>query len=406
MKIRAITVFTDIAPDDSETSLARAATFLHAASYAFQQAGIVVQSRRVATQPFPRMNNPRGPAGVPALASRLREESASYGIDHVAIGPVAAGDDPDYVDAIPDVFRAASGVFASIEIAHPDQGIDLDLLRHTAHIVREVSTITPDGSSNQYLAALANCEPGVPFFPAAYHGGGPARFALALEAADLATAAFQNADTPAEAWQRLTDLITQSANRLLPIAGQLAEEYSIAFGGLDFSLAPFPGQATSLGGAMECLGVTAGGAGTVGAASIVMNAIEAATFPRCGFNGLMLPVLEDSILGERFGEGALKINDLLLYSAICGTGLDCIPLPGDVPEDVLTAILLDVGALALRLSKPLTARLMPIPGKIAGDPVAFPDFEYFAPSRVVAPPTGLSMGALSSRSTFVVKPRG
>jgi uncharacterized protein len=405
MKIRAITVFSDVQPADSETALARAATFLHAASYAFQQAGIAVQSRRVATQPFPRMSHSRGPAGIPGLAARLCEEGNSYGVDYISLGPVAAGDDPDYVDAIPDMIRAANGVFASIEIAHSEHGIDLDLLRHSAHVIREVSALTPDGLCGMKLAALANCGPGSPYFPAAYHGGGPARFALALEAADLATRAFQDADSPAVARQRLTEHIDAAAGQLVPIAQQLAEEYGLGFGGLDFSLAPYPGEMTSLAAAMECLGVTAGGAGLVGAAAIVMNAVEAATFPRCGFSGLMLPVLEDSVLSQRFSDGTLGINDLLLYSAVCGTGLDCIPLPGDVPEGVIAAILLDVAALALRLDKPLTARLLPIPGKVAGDPVDFPHNEYVAPSRVIAAPTGLSAGALSSQSAFTVKPR-
>jgi len=79
----------------------------------------------------------------------------------------------------------------------------------------------------------------------------------------------------------------------------------------------------------------------------------------------------------------LGVRDLLLYSAVCGTGLDTLPLPGQTTEEQLYAVLLDVAALAVRLNKPLTARLMPIPGKKAGDAVAF-DFPYFAPSRVLA----------------------
>jgi uncharacterized protein len=61
--------------------------------------------------------------------------------------------------------------------------------------------------------------------------------------------------------------------------------------------------------------------------------------------------------------------------------------------------------LALRLDKPLTARLMPLPGKAAGDPVDLTSYEFFVPSRVLAPPAGLSIGPLSSRSAFIVKPR-
>jgi len=405
MKIRAITVFIDVHPNDTETPLARAATFLHAATYAFQQAGIAVETRRVATQPFPRMRHSRGPVGIPDLAVRLHEECATYGIDYLSLGPVSASDDPDYVDALPDILRAATDVFASIDIASAVQGIDLGLLRHAAHVIRDVSTITSDGLSNLYLAAAANCEPNVPFFPIAYHGGGSAQFALAIEAADLVIAAFDGAATPDEARDGLTASIDAAARDLCYVAEALSNDHHLAFNGLDFSLAPYPGEETSLAAGMERLGVVAGGGGMIGAAALVMNAVEAASFPRCGFSGLMLPVLEDTILGQRVAEDALRVNDLLLYSAICGTGLDCIPLPGDVSEESLTAILLDVAALSLRLDKPLTARLMPMPGKVVGDPVAFPHFAYFVPSKVMAPPAGVSAGALAGSSTFKITPR-
>ena len=96
----------------------------------------------------------------------------------------------------------------------------------------------------------------------------------------------------------------------------------------------------------------------------------------------MLPVLEDATLAARSREGLFTVNDLLLYSAVCGTGLDTVPLPGDVSEEELAGILLDVATLALRLDKPLTARLMPIPGAKAGDLTEF-DFPYFANGRVL-----------------------
>jgi uncharacterized protein (UPF0210 family) len=97
----------------------------------------------------------------------------------------------------------------------------------------------------------------------------------------------------------------------------------------------------------------------------------------------MQPVLEDSVLARRAAEGTLTIKDALLYSAVCGTGLDTIPLPGDTTSEQLVPLLLDLSALALRLDKPLTARLMPIPGKKAGDETNF-DFAFFAQSKVMA----------------------
>ncbi|HEX9617658.1 MAG TPA: DUF711 family protein, partial [Anaerolineales bacterium] len=96
--------------------------------------------------------------------------------------------------------------------------------------------------------------------------------------------------------------------------------------------------------------------------------------------------------------------DLLLYSAVCGTGLDTVPLPGDVTVGQLQAILLDLAALAQRLEKPLTARLMPIPGKAAGEDTGF-DFAYFANSRVLsvrAEPLG---GLLAGDETWQLRSR-
>ncbi len=110
----------------------------------------------------------------------------------------------------------------------------------------------------------------------------------------------------------------------------------------------------------------------------------------------MMPVLEDSVLAQRVAEGLFTVNDLLLYSTICGTGLDTVPLPGDVSEAELAGILLDVAALATALGKPLTARLFPVPGKRAGDEANF-DFPFFVPSRVLAT-KGHGAAALISRA--------
>ena len=93
-----------------------------------------------------------------------------------------------------------------------------------------------------------------------------------------------------------------------------------------------------------------------------------------------------------------------MCSAVCGTGLDTIPLPGDVAEDQLAAILVDMGALALRLDKQLTARLMPLPGKKAGDLTSF-EFEYFANSRVLAAPPSRLTHLLAGDDTLDIHPR-
>jgi len=96
----------------------------------------------------------------------------------------------------------------------------------------------------------------------------------------------------------------------------------------------------------------------------------------------MLPVLEDSVLAARSVEGSFSIKDLLMYSAVCGTGLDTVPLPGDITVDEIEPLLMDIAALSLRLNKPLTARLMPIPNLKSGEMTQF-DFDFFKNGKIL-----------------------
>jgi uncharacterized protein (UPF0210 family) len=195
------------------------------------------------------------------------------------------------------------------------------------------------------------------------------------------------------------------AKKLEAIAVKTAKTYGVKFQGIDFTLAPFPEKEKSLGYALEQLGLPAlGYYGSLAAAAFLTDTLDRANFKRTGFNGLMLPLLEDATLAERAEQGILSVKDLLMYSAVCGTGLDTIPLPGDTTVEALQAVLLDMAALSSRLAKPLTARLMPIPGLNAGDDTGF-DFEYFANSKVLALPAKPLTGLLAGNETISIKPR-
>ncbi|MBN1580688.1 MAG: DUF711 family protein, partial [Anaerolineae bacterium] len=253
------------------------------------------------------------------------------------------------------------------------------------------------------FAALANVPPGTPFFPAAYHNGSEPFFSLALESADLAVDACQSAQNAEEARQRLISAIELQAQHLVPVSERLSRQHRLRFGGLDFSLAPFPTPEISIGAALEALtGQPVGSAGTLAAAATLASALDQAQFPHTGFCGLMLPVLEDSVLAQRAAEGRLNIGELLQWSAVCGTGLDTVPLPGDVSEHALAGLLFDVAALSTRQQKPLTARLMPLPGKAAGDAVHF-DFSYFADGGVLSLDGGA--GRLYQTARLALHPR-
>jgi hypothetical protein len=288
-----------------------------------------------------------------------------------------------YIDAIPEVIGETENAFVSVLVAERDRGINLEAIRHAAEVIAQVSTVEPSGFGNLRLAVLANCPPGSPFFPASYHSGGAMSFAVATEAADLAVESFERAKTLDQARQYLRQAVEGEAGRIEGVCRELEAETGARFGGIDFSLAPYPEVARSIGRAVEHLGVDAFGSnGTLFAAAFMTRILKQATFPKCGFCGLLFPVLEDQVLAERSVEDLYTVDSLLLYSAVCGTGLDTVPLPGDVGVDELSAILMDVATLAVVADKPLTARLMPVPGKKAGDMTTF-DFPYFCNGRIL-----------------------
>jgi len=94
-----------------------------------------------------------------------------------------------------------------------------------------------------------------------------------------------------------------------------------------------------------------------------------------GYSGLMLPVMEDKRMAQRWEEGDYDVDSLLAYSSVCGTVLDVVPLPGDISEQRLAKIFGDVAALAWKWKKPLTARLLPVKDKKSGDRTEF-DSQY------------------------------
>jgi len=204
----------------------------------------------------------------------------------------------------------------------------------------------------------------------------------------------------------LTSEITKHGQAIAKTAQSLISNFqSLTFSGIDFSLAPFPDDAHSLGRAVENMGVSKIGLhGSLAAAAILTEAVDRADFPHTGFSGFMQPVLEDSVLAKRAAEGTLTIKDALLYSAVCGTGLDTVPLAGDTTAEQIAPLLLDLSALAMRLDKPLTARLMPVPGKQAGDSTGF-DFAFFANSKVMKLESEELTGALSGNEPFQLSPR-
>jgi uncharacterized protein len=400
VEIRSITYGGNLKQADDEATLLNIGRFLQDARAAFTRAGFVVQTVRLGTQPFPRWLTftpaTRRVDAVVALEKMVRQA----GIDYCSVGPAGldataeAGE--GWLELIPELLASTESIFATAAIATRRDGINLAAIGRVAEAIKRIADTTALGFGNLRFAALANCPADSPFFPVSYHEGDQPSFAIATEAADLAIEAFTAAGSLAEARENLITAVEAAAGRLTAVAIELERASGIRFGGIDFSLAPYPSVERSIGTAFERLSVDCFGQhGTLFGAAFMTEALERARFPRCGFSGLMLPVLEDATLALCSAGDLYTLDSLLLYSAVCGTGLDTVPLPGDIESAELAAILLDMATLALRLNKPLTARLMPIPGGKAGDLTTF-DFSYFANARILRP-RGVAGSRLWSR---------
>jgi uncharacterized protein (UPF0210 family) len=389
-------------PRDGEgraSLITRLGEFGRAGRAALEQAGFAVQSVRLSAPPAERWLP--SPADVVPVAVAVGNLCAEVGIDYCSLGTIQAqgsGMDTNAVqERLADAIIAAPNIFASIQVGHSNAGgINLSAVRASAAIMKTLSEQTPDGFGNLRFAAAASCPPHVPFYPASYYVGndgnrGEPEFGLALEAADVAVTAFSNAKTHDEARENLLALLVDYGDRLAQVCGQLAADHNYAFTGLDISMAPFPDPARSTARALELVsGGPVGGVGSLAAGAFFTGVLKDARrrLPAVGYSGMMLPVLEDQVLADRAAEGLVTLDSLLLLSAVCGLGLDTIPLPGDISLRQLEKIILDMAALAVRLDKPLTARLFPVPGKVAGDPAEWPDFPYFAKGRVMPIPGG------------------
>jgi len=386
MRVRSVTIGTRLGHPFDLAVFQTFGSFQERARALFAEAGLEVQTIRLATQPFAEAVGARNRQAAVQYARDLEAACRDHGIDYCSIGTVVAsqrGAVLNPIDTIPEIIQETQSAFVSVLVAESGLGINLAAIHRCAEVISQVSTVEPGGFGNLRLAILANCGPGAPFFPASYHDGGRTSFAVATESADLAVESFAEAGTVAQARDNLRATIDDTCSRIERVSQVLANEYDMQYGGIDFSLAPYPETARSIGHAVECLGIDAFGAnGTLFATALLTRAIRATEHKLCGFSGVMYPVLEDQTLAARSAEALYGLDSLLLYSTVCGTGLDTVPLPGDVSVDELAAVLLDVATLSIAANKPLTARLMPIPGKRSGEMTEF-DFAYFANGRIL-----------------------
>jgi uncharacterized protein (UPF0210 family) len=372
-KVRAITAFVRLDRATWEKQVADALVVLHKAKSEFESTGYQVETVRITTQPLGELV--AGLTEDQALAFLAQFDKLSAKEDFIPnVGPAMLHDSDD--PATMHLLERALSTLPSIEgntIIADEQGIHWKTIHRTSELVKYVAENSPRGQGTFNFTAIAMLKPLSPFFPGSFHTGAGRQFAIGFEGANVVAEVFAKDKGSAEAATAdLTAALTKHATVADKVGNKVATRTGWAYVGVDPTPAPLGD--VSIGSAIEAFtGAKFGSSGTLTAARIITAAVKAVPVKQIGYSGLMVPVMEDKLLAQRWAESTYNIDSLLAYSAVCGTGLDTVPLPGDVTLEQMDRMFADVASLASKWNKPLSARLQPVPNTKPGDTTDYQD---------------------------------
>ena len=372
-KVRAITGFVRLDRATWRHQIDETLAVLRRAKDEFAKRGYEVETLRIVTQPLAALT--QGQSEDEALAFLKDLDALSVKEDFLAnVGPamVKDSDSPAAMHLLARFLSTAPNINASAIIA-ADDGIHWHAIRESARLVREVTRNSPHSQGNFNFTGTAMLAPYAPFYPGGWHDGAGKQFSIGFEGANVVQEAFAVTHGDFDkSVAELTKRVQVYVDAGEAVGETVAKATGWEFKGVDPTPAPLGD--VSIGDAIERFnGGKFGASGTMTASLAITTAVKAVKGKIVGYAGLMVPVMEDKRLAQRWAENAYDIDALLAYSAVCGTGLDTVPLPGDISEDRLAQIFGDVASLAWKWHKPLSARLQPIKDKKPGDMSEFDD---------------------------------
>ena len=370
-KVRAITAFVRVDPASLDQQVGMALAVLRRTKAEFEKQGYATETLRIVTQPLIELVKGQSDAQALGFLKRFDELSAREGF-MPGVGPAMMhdNDDPRTVRLAEKALSTLSNVQINTVIAD-DEGIHWNVIKETAALVHYVSEHSVHSQGDFQFTATAMLKAYGPFYPGTWHDGPGKQLSIGFEGANVVQEVFARTHGDfAGSVAELTKQLTVHAKIAEAIGERVAAAEGWTFMGVDPTPAPLGD--VSIGAAIESFtGAKFGSSGTLTAALAITSAVKAVPVKQIGYSGLMVPIMEDKLLAQRWAEGSYHTDDLLAYSAVCGTGLDTLPLPGDVSVEQLRRILGDVAALAWKWNKPLSARLQPVWGKKAGDTTEF-----------------------------------
>lgn len=367
-RIRTITAGVTLKSLADTATIKEAITFLDQARTRYQEMGYVVQTIRISTQNLHQMVDGMPNQATIRLLKQIDKIATQNGLP-IAVGHLLPANEYDANLAlwVRQLYRETSNINFSLPIASTEKGIHEKSIKASAEICQVLSE-SKGGEANFRFTTSANCPANIPFFPAAFHEGVNS-FAIGLELPNVLTQVFAQSNWET-AKANLKERLERELKPIEAIANNLASN-QWKYDGIDTS--PAPGLDASIGEAIETLTKAPfGNTSTLAACALITDVIKNLDIKSCGYSGLMLPVIEDKVLAKRAIERRYTVKELLLFSAVSGTGLDVIPIPGNTPISTIENLYRDVAALSLKYNnKALSVRLFPIPNKAVGELVEF-----------------------------------
>lgn len=355
--------------------------------------GIPVVNKRLAVTPVAYVGAGFDRAGFCRLAEALDSAADAVGIDfiggfsaNVENGMTEAG--RTLIAAIPEALTGTRKVCASVNVGSTRHGVNMDAVVLLGHTIKDAAERTADtgGYAAARLVIFTNQPGDNPFMAGAIHGvgqhevminvgvSGPGVIARSLERR------LEKPDAATLGLQDLAEEIKQTAFRVTRcgelIGRAVAAELGIPFGVVDLSLAPTPNVGDSVGEILKILGVDRIGApGSTAIVAMLNDAVKKggsfASQSVGGLSGAFIPVCEDQELAAAVAEGSLSLEKLEAMTSVCSVGLDMVAVPGSVDAATLSALLADEMAIGMINGKTTAVRIIPVPGKEAGEVVAF-----------------------------------
>jgi uncharacterized protein (UPF0210 family) len=304
--------------------------------------------------------------------------------------------DTRLINSIPNALASTERVCASVNVASTKSGINMDAVRRMGEVIKATAEKTAgrDGLGCAKLVVFCNAPEDNPFMAGAFHGPGEGESCLNVGVSGPGAVKAALESHRDASFDELAEIIKKTSFKITRM-GQLvgmeaARRLGVPFGILDLSLAPTPAAGDSVARILEEMGLEAAGThGTTAALALLTDLVKKggvmASARVGGFSGAFIPVSEDEGMVAAVRSGSISLDKLEAMTSVCSVGLDMIALPGDVSAATLSAIIADEMAIGMVNGKTTAVRVIPVPGKKAGDWAEFGGLLGGAPIMAVNP---------------------